>query len=313
MARRVPTVVWLTLCCAPALISAQPDDLFKAGVTALQAQRFTEAEAVFRELYLQEPDNSRGIIGVAQAMIAQNNLNEAEKLLKAESEAHPERIDLHIAFGSAAAGMKEPEVALAEFRRTLDLMDIAAKDRAGVYLKISDVYRGTGDLRGALEALRSAAELAPQNALVITNLAMAIEQSGDKQNAVRQYRAAIAIKQDNPIALNNLAFLMTETGGDLFEALRFARLAKQSAPQNPEIADTVGWVTLKLGWVDDAFGTFSDLVRKQPGNKTYRSHLSLANDQRLPRSEAANQLRKALAEEPTPENQKLVVDLLSKR
>jgi tetratricopeptide (TPR) repeat protein len=295
-----------------ALQAPQPDALYRAGLISLQAQHYQEAEAAFRELYRLEPANTRGLLGIAHVYVAQSRNAEALDLVHTESEKHPERADLHLATGDVAVLAGQQDAALTEFQNALGLLDVVSRETAGVYLRIGEVYRNKGDLKASIAALQRASELAPDDGTILTSLAMSLDTSGDKKNALADYRAALAMKPDNPVAQNNLAYLIAEMGGDLYEALRLARDAKRSAPQMLEISDTIGWVSLKLGWVDDAIDTFSDLVRVQPGNESFRSHLSAALDQKHDRPKNLNDLRAALRANPTAENQQTSREMLKK-
>ena len=121
------------------------------------------------------------------------------------------------------------------------------------------------------------------------------------------------VNPNDPKALNNLSFLIADSGdGDLYEALRMARHAKQLAPNVPEIADTEGWVSLKLGWTDDAVGIFGDLVRNRPESRQFREHLLLALEKNGEKTVRVTELIAALKEEPTAENRERVKALLAK-
>ena len=43
-------------------------------------------------------------------------------------------------------------------------------------------------------------------------------------------------------ALNNLAWNYAEHGGNLTTALTHAKTAQEAEPNNPEVADTLGWI-----------------------------------------------------------------------
>ncbi|MES1262448.1 MAG: hypothetical protein ABUS49_11995, partial [Acidobacteriota bacterium] len=108
----------------------------------------------------------------------------------------------------------------------------------------------------------------------------------------------------------NLAFLIADTGGDLYEALRFARRASTLSPRTPAIMDTEAWVALKQGFVDDALGTLLRVVGQEPANIEYRRHLSAAITQRAVRSTASDELVKALNRPPVPGDEEVIRSLL---
>ncbi len=311
----------------------RPDTIFQSGVAALKAGSYSDAEASFRRVAELEPENLRGLLALAQVYMAQKRVDDAIEIFTKELARAPERPDLHIAAGDLDAQAARYDAALAEYEKSVSLMDskaasdvsvrrgndpvsaltipeILPKGAAGVYVREGAIHMMRSDFSSAVTVLRKAKEFVPKDAQVLTNLAIAEEASGDKKAAVDDYRAALAENPRNPVALNNIAFLLTETGGDLYEALRFARMARQAAPQVDDISDTIAWVSLKLGWTDDALHTLREVVLKQPGNEAMRSHLLAAIDQKGEHSETSDRLRALLAAKPTPENERAIVELL---
>jgi tetratricopeptide (TPR) repeat protein len=320
-------------------VAATPDELFRAGVVSLQAGKFAEAETAFRNLYAAVPGNVMGLEGVAQVYVAQGKKDDALRILDEELAKKPAWPELHVLIGDTAMRAGGYDRALTEFRRALDGMDFknannfyvrrggdgsnalavligpdgTPKGAAGIYLRIAEVYRAKNDPAASVAALRSADELAPHTGAILGNLGVELDASGKKKEAVEAYRAALKVNPNDPEALNNLSFLIADSGdGDLYEALRMARHAKQLAPNVPDIADTEGWVSLKLGWTDDAIGIFGDLVRKRPDSKQFREHLLLALEKNGEKTVKVTELIAALKQEPTADNQDKVKVLLEK-
>ena len=83
------------------------------------------------------------------------------------------------------------------------------------------------------------------------------------EEAMARYEDAIRLDPGLAVARNNLAYLITETGGDLDRALEMAQEAKALLPDNPNTADTLGWVLYKkdlpsaaIGYLKEAAGGF---------------------------------------------------------
>jgi Tfp pilus assembly protein PilF len=70
--------------------------------------------------------------------------------------------------------------------------------------------------------------------------------SKDNAGAIANYRKVLKLDSQNVVANNNLAWLLCEDGSDLEEALSLAKAARKKIPDDPEIADTLGWVYYKL-------------------------------------------------------------------
>ena len=103
------------------------------------------------------------------------------------------------------------------------------------------------------------------------------EQKGDKDKAREHYKQALELDPEFAAAANNLAWMMAEEeGGDLGEAMRLALLAKEQFPEDPYIADTLGWIHYKRQSYGLALTQFVQAANDLPENMTTQYHLALA-------------------------------------
>ena len=105
----------------------------------------------------------------------------------------------------------------------------------------------------------------------------------------------LAVQPNSPAAANNLAWLIAmEKDGDLSEALRLAMLAKQAMPDEPHIADTLGFVHLKRGSYPLAASQFQQALGNKPDDPLITFHLAQAQFGKGDKAEAIATLKKAL-------------------
>jgi tetratricopeptide (TPR) repeat protein len=338
---RFPAVFVVVALARLAAAQSPADTLFRTGISSLQARKFPEAEAAFRQLYDLEPGSTRGLIGAAQVYMAQGNEDAALRLLEAEAAKPPVRPVLLVAAGDVAMRARRFDQAIAYFQRGLAAIgfssettfyvhrgaaagnpvadsvnaligpDTTPKGAAGVYLRLSEAWRQKGDDQTALSMAGNAKELAPRDPSVLWTRALLLQTGGPERDALEAYRDLLAVSPDNALALNNAAYLMAETGGDLYEALRYARRARLLEPKIGQISDTIGWISLKLGWYDDAIGIFARLVRDEPNNPAYRTHLAAVLERAPSGSPAAEELKTALKRDPSPGQEQKIRDLLN--
>jgi tetratricopeptide (TPR) repeat protein len=95
-----------------------------------------------------------------------------------------------------------------------------------------------------------------------------------------RYEDAIRLDPGLAVARNNLAYLIATTGGDLDRALELAQEAKRLLPDNPNAADTLGWVLYKknlpsaaIGYLKEAESGFDAGASQRV---VVRHHLALA-------------------------------------
>ncbi len=83
-------------------------------------------------------------------------------------------------------------------------------------------------------------------------------------------------KVHSPYAQNNLAVLYTEHFGELDKAYELAQSARALRPEDPAIADTLGWILYKKGNYQEALPMLEDAASKLPDNPEIQFHLGMA-------------------------------------
>ena len=289
-----------------------PDVLFQLGMVALAQGKYKEAAESFKKTHELNSANVRGLMGMVETDMAENQPNEAVKLLETEAAKFPDRSDILLALGNTEVRTGHYDLALGYFQRVLDKMDKSSKARGDVYMRIGETYRLKGDYGSAANALQEARKYLPDSALVLSTLAVVLDQSGRYTDADKVYQAAIKLDPNNALSLNNLAYLMAQHGGDLNQALTLAQHAKQLLPNLPEVSDTLGTIYLRKHLNGDAVDIFRDLVNKVPTSSTYHYHLAEAYFERGDKTQAAGQLQLALKYSPAPAEKNQIQQLLVK-
>jgi tetratricopeptide (TPR) repeat protein len=73
------------------------------------------------------------------------------------------------------------------------------------------------------------------------------ESKGNHAEALENFRKVVQADPGNAQALNNFAYLLADFGNQPNEALKYAVKAQQIAPDNPQYADTMGWILYQKG------------------------------------------------------------------
>jgi tetratricopeptide (TPR) repeat protein len=288
-----------------------PDVLYQLGVVNLAESRYKEAEDAFRRSYQLNPANSRGLMGIVETNMAQNKTEEALKLLQAESDKSPGRVELLLSLANVAVRAGKYDLAIQTYERILSQTDKSVK-AGDIYLRMGETYRRKGDANNAIKALQKARETLPDNPFVLATLGLVLDGASRKPEAKQFYEATLKVDPNNAVVLNNLAYLMAETGGDLNDALTKVQRAKQIKPDVFEISDTLGWIYLKKGLADNAIDVFKELVAKEPHHATYRFHLGMAYSQKGDKTKAMEQLKEALKFNPLPDEKGKIQALITK-
>ena len=175
------------------------------------------------------------------------------------------------------------------------------KSKGLLWSHIGECYRYKGNFADSIHAVEQAAALLPNDAAIASSLGLLYDAQHDFVNARKYYERALAIDPNNPLLLNNLAYMLTETGGDLDQALNYARMAQAKLPNFIEVEDTIGWIYLKKNMPSIAAPEFWKAVQKAPQNPEYHYHYAMALNQQGLRADAMNELRTALKNNPKPE------------
>jgi Flp pilus assembly protein TadD len=249
---------------------------------------------------------------ITDLYLAKGDAARALALLRDEAKKHPERADLRTAIGDTLARMDDQSGAVSEFEAVLAKVDPKSRDAAILCNRLGEAYRRGNKLEKALAAFQRAHEIMPEEPTVLNNVAVTLLQLDRHGDAKKLYEDTFRLQGDNPVALNNLAFLIAENQGDLDYALTLAQRARQKRPHSLEMADTVGWIYLKKNLPDNALEVFQDIVRKEPGNPTFRFHLGMALAAKGDRANAVKELQGALGNNPSRAEESKIRAAMSK-
>lgn len=281
---------------------------FELGRIYLAKKQMGPAEASFRKAVEAKPTDFKGMTGLAEVYAQQGRMDYAIQFLNDQLKTVENPVLLRNAIGNLYVRKGDLDAALKNY---LELSK-TVPDSADLNMRIGEVYRRMGDLQSAVTYMQRSSELDPNNLSPVMQTATILDQMGRTREATTAYQKALRIDPENIVALNNLAYMQAETGGDLDLALRYAETAKRKAPGNLQIDDTLGWIYVKKNLTDNALVIFRDLVKKQPGNPTFRYHLGIAYAQRGDAVRAKEELGAALKASPTTKEAEEIRKALSR-
>lgn len=275
----------------------------------LSERRFKQAEQAFQALHqTAQPGDLRALMGLVETYAAQRQFDKSIALLKQEVAKNPDRPALRLALANDYVRAGQLDASIAEYQNL-----IQQNPEAGdLYLRLGESQRRKGDLVAAAASFRKCTELMPNEPGAHLALAMLQDQLKQTAQARSAYQKVLELQPDHPIALNNLAYILAETGGDLDQALTMAQRARQKLPQDPNVADTLGWIYIKKNLSDNAIEIFRELVRKEPGNPTFHYHLGVALYQKGDRLAARQALQAAMRNKPSADEAAKIKELMSK-
>jgi tetratricopeptide (TPR) repeat protein len=295
---------------AKAVTHPANDEAIRKAFGCLQKGEFQEAEMLFRQVYLLDPEDSRGPLGLAESYMSEGRANDAIQLMQTEIARHPDRTDSRLFLGNLYVRTEQFDQAIAECQSALAVgQNLSAQTKADLLFRLGEANRLKGDLNEAMRLFKASAALDPRNAHALLLLAMILQGTGRDNEAVPAYEEVLKIQPDNAVALNNLAYLVAGNGVDLDRALALAQRALEvsknsasggnSAEAEPaDFWDTLGWILVKKNQSDDAIAAFRNALRSEPDNPTFHFHLGMAFSQKGDRNAAIQEFKTALANHP---------------
>ena len=125
---------------------------------------------------------------------------------------------------------------------------------------------------------------------------LGIVQDSRKEYAKAQnhYEAILKLNPKFAPAANNLAWLLSEQGGNLDIALSYAQTAREQKPDDPHIADTLGWIYYKKNAYLLAVNLLKEAAEKLPKDPAIHYHLGMAQSKSGDAAGAKKSLQTAL-------------------
>lgn len=236
----------------------------------------------------ERPDHVPALALRAEADIRQDDLAAAEQRVRRVLALAPKSGTGHTLAGELALARKQPEAALAAFRRAHEL------DKSTASFMRVFVATVRQDRTAAIRIAQQWVATHPGDALVWRALADTQLDARDIAGARRSYEALIKLGTRDADALNNLAqvlILQRDPG-----ALKLAEQALALAPGKPHVVGTAGWAAFKAGQNDRAVQLLRDARLRDPANADTRYYLASVLAAMGRTGEARSELSAALAE-----------------
>ncbi len=229
-------------------------------------------EAVVDELLKRDPGNIQGI-GMVLVQRYGKNLAGAEEFVRAQQASQPESYPLALLLGGLLEQRGKTDEALSAYEKAQQLQP----EDMRAYFAAARVLKRLGKSDEAMTKYQTMIEKQPNALAGHMGIASLLEAEGDVAGAMSHYEKMLEIKADFGPAANNLAWLIaTDPDGDLGKALMLAMTARQAMPDDPNVADTLGYVHLQRQSYSLAISQFEVAMQKNPEEPMFAFHLAQA-------------------------------------
>lgn len=253
--------------------SANAGDHLRLGVLLLDQRQAERARAELLKAESSDPDDLRASMELVRCDLRfgrlQPALERAQEMTKRQPQSAPAR---HLA-ALVLGGLERWDDAEREAREALRL-DPGLTASRELLVRIYHASQRPEDALRELEEIRKAD---PENVQAPMALAMIKESAGDRDAACAIYREIVGRNPNSTAALNNLAEILAEGGGEeLVEARSFAEQARNLAPNESAVADTLGWILYRQQAYKRAFGLLREAVADPEAHPTTKYRFAMA-------------------------------------
>ena len=219
-----------------------PEIMYLKAKTHMALGDIPEAQTIGKKILADNPGYLPALQMLVGIALQNQNLTGALDLVSSQLEKKPENVDYLILAGRLNLLAGKYEEALVFINKAQKLAPSAPES----YNLMAGAYIGLGKIDLAIDEFQKLTEVNPTLETPHMAIAVLMEAKGDKESAQEHYAKALELNPEFAPAANNLAWMMAEEeGGDLGEAMRLALVAKEQYPEDPYIADTLGWVHYK--------------------------------------------------------------------
>ncbi|AIA31531.1 hypothetical protein BOX24_04555 [Leptospirillum ferriphilum] len=237
-----------------AILSSHPDNtgarLGKAGILLSQGKT-EEAKNLGTTILADHPDNLAANLLMARIDQKNNDFTDEADRLEKLHQKHPDWIQPSLTL--VAVDLK-----LKRFREAESIADSILSVKPGLYnarfLK-AQAELDMADYRGALRNLSALAKANKKPAPLYLIMSVAAMKEGDTQEEKHALDKAFHAAPDDPMVLNNMAFFLASHTTHYAKALEYAKKAA-SIDKHPYIQDTVGYVLFRMGRFSQAQSYF---------------------------------------------------------
>ena len=274
------------------LVPANPRGPYLMGL-ALRAQgKPAEAKLQFEKALAMAPGFTEPLEQLATMSFVEKNPQAAITRIERQALLEPKSPGLQYLLGRAYQASGDPKQAEKAYLKAIELNPQAVP----AYVSLGQIYGQSKEYDRAIAELDKALAARPDQPAALMLKSIAQQMKGDGASAREGYEKLLKISPRFAPAANNLAWMLAEEGPgkDLSRAALLAQSARDAAPQDPQIADTLGWVFYKQGAYPRAESLLREASEKLPTNAEVVYHLGMAQAKMGKSDDARVSLSKSL-------------------
>ena len=263
---------------------------YRLGLVARAEKNEAKALAYFEEALSKKPGAIEPLTQIAMIKLTQGKANEARERVNKQIGVSPNNPLFYNLLGQLWMKAKDLGQAEVAFKKAIELDD----SFLSAYLNLGQVYYQAGKTDQAEKEYDAVIEKNPKMIQAHMMLGIIHENRKEYDKAQARYEAILKQSPRFAPAANNLAWTMAEQGGNLDVALSHAQTAREGKPDDPYMADTLGWVYYKKNAFLLAISLLKEAADKLPNEPVVHFHLGMAQSKNGDAAGAKKSLQTAL-------------------
>ena len=267
-----------------------PDAYLRLGLILREQKKWDDAKETFERALALAPGNFQAVEQLVELDILRQDFAGAMKLLGPRLAKNPDSPRELLISAKIDAAQGKWDRAETTLRKTLEL----DPNVPGAFSLLIATYLATNRADQAVNELQAFLKKHPDDKPALTSLAMIATKVKDYPKARDTYEKLLSIEPAAVEPMNNLAYLYAEFLNQPDKASELARKARALRPNDPLIADTLGWSLYKKGQYREAQTFLQESASKLPANHEIQFHLGMASYMMADSNAAQEAFRKAL-------------------
>jgi Tfp pilus assembly protein PilF len=211
-----------------------------------------EAISEYREALKADYKNADIHVGLASALIKDNNIPKAIEELNLAGQFAPEAVEPPALLAILYSLQNKTEVANREYEKALQNASRLEPKNPEIYKTLGLIYLQQKKYKAAQEIYTIILELAPDDAQAHFYMADIYAELNNRLLAEAELKKSLQLAPDFADALNYLGYLYIEENKNLGPAETMIKKALEIDPENGAYLDSLGWLYFKKGRYKEA-------------------------------------------------------------
>jgi len=222
------------------------------------------------------PDPLKPFENIIKIYKDKKEYSKALALCDSEMKKHPGNLQIGQLKALLLVKLKKYDASL-ELLKTLSRQN-PQSDRP--FIAMAAIYKIKKDDSAALNMFEKAIAIKPENEAAYMHKASIYKKQGKTDEAIATYEALLKAVKTYPPAENDLAYLYAKSDRNLDRARNLALRAHKKKPDEPAIADTVGYVYLKLKSPVQSAKYLRQAINGNPKHPYFHYHWGMLQQQK---------------------------------